>query len=317
MNLPFTEILGAALPVFILLAMGFGLRRTKVIRTEADSSIMKLIIRVFYPCLFLDFIIGNPAVKEASTLVAAPLIGFLTITGGFLIGYLVARLIGLKRGAGLRTFAFCSGIYNYGFIPIPLILVLFGSRETTGVLLVHNLGVEVAIWTVGILLLSGRLQKGFLRKLINPPIVALVTAILINATGLDTAMPVWLSRLISMLGACSIPIGILLSGASIADFVDRKILRDLHTVPLAAIAVRLGLLPMLFLLLAASLPMLPVELRQVMIIQAAMPAGIFPVVLARHFGGDAFVASKVVLVTTLASVLTMPLWIQFGIWWVL
>ena len=64
---------------------------------------------------------------------------------------------------------------------------------------------------------------------------------------------------------------------------------------------------------AAWMPGLSTELRQVIVIQAAMPAGIMPIVLSRHYGGDASVAIKVVLATTLASIVTMPLWIRIGI----
>ena len=70
-------------------------------------------------------------------------------------------------------------------------------------------------------------------------------------------------------------------------------------------------------LFAAFVPGLSTELRQVIVVQAAMPAGIMPIVLARHYAGDSGVAIRIVLGTTLASVLTMPLWIHAGIAWVL
>ncbi|MGC9452802.1 MAG: AEC family transporter [Oceanipulchritudo sp.] len=312
MDLPVGTILEAALPVFLLLLLGYALRRGRVLTAEADSSLMKLVIRVFYPCLYLDFIIGNPALKGAANILTAPVVGFFTTAGGFLVAYGVARAIGLKRGEGLRTFTFSNGIYNYGYIPIPLILALFPGRETAGVLLVHNVGVEVAVWTVGILLLVGRFERGMLRKLINPPLLALGVALFVNGTGLDGAVPDWLGSLVGMLGACSVPIGIILAGASIADLLNWQQMRELPRVPLASIGVRLALLPALFLAAAAFLPGISTELRQVIIVQAAMPAGIFPIVLSRHYGGDAGVAVKVVLATTLACVVTMPLWLRLG-----
>lgn len=316
MDLPIQTILGAAVPVFALLLIGFILRRTNVLTKEADTSIMKLVVRVFYPCLFLDFLIGNPAVKEAPNLLAAPLVGFLTTAGGFLAGYAIARMIGLKKGKGLRTFAFCNGIYNYGYIPIPLIIALFGNRETLGVLLVHNVGVEVAIWTTGIVLLSGHFHRGTIRRLFNPPLIALIVSLAINTSGLDSEVPESLARLVSMLGACSIPVGILLAGAAIADLLKGRSTFENLKIPASSILLRLCLLPMAFLLVASHVPGLSLELRQVILIQAAMPAGILPIVLARHYGGEASVAVKVVLSTTLASVITMPLWIRFGAWFV-
>lgn len=306
-------IVGAALPVFIILGAGYLLRRGRVLTGDADASLMKLVFRVLYPCLYFDYVVGNPSLSDPRNLVAAPLVGFLTVTGGFLVANIYGRLAGLKVGKGLRTFAFGNGIYNYGFIPIPLIMVLFGDRGTLGVLLVHNVGIELAIWTVGIVFLSGKPSGGALKNLFNPPVVALLLSLAINAAGLDARIPAWLGTTVSMLAQCCVPVGILLAGALIADLLrDQKLLAAPRIIT-GALAVRVALLPAAFLLLVAFLPGLTSELRQVIVIQAAMPAGIMPIVLARHYGGDTAVAIRIVLATTIASLVTMPLWIGVGL----
>lgn len=313
MSVSFATIISAALPVFILLALGYALRRTRILTGESDTSLMKLVIRVFYPCLYFDYVIGNPSLQSARNLVAAPLIGFGTVTGGFLLAFLVGKLLGLQKGKGLRTFAFCSGVYNYGFIPIPVMLALFGDRGTMGVLLVHNVGIELAIWTAGIMLLAGGIRGRALMNIFNPPIVALAVALLVNAVGLDSKVPGWLDQTISLLAGCCVPVGIILAGAMIADLFKQQQLLAQPRVVAGSILIRLGILPVLFLLLAALMPGLSVELKRVIMIQAAMPAGIMPIVLARHYGGDTSVAVRVVLATTVASVMTMPLWIHLGL----
>ena len=313
MPFSFGTVIGAALPVFIVLALGYGLRRTRILTGEADASLMKLVIRVLYPCFYLDYVIGNPALDNPQNLISAPLTGFLTIVGGFGLAFLAAELIGLKKGSGLRTFSFGNGIYNYGFIPIPVILALFDDRGTLGVLLVYNVGIEVAIWTVGIMLLAGSFHRKALKNILNPPVVALMVALSVNATGLDAYIPQWLGQTITTLAACCVPMGILLAGALIADLFQKQKLLDQPKLIGGSIFIRLGLLPVLFLVIAAFAPGLSVELKRVIIIQAAMPAGIMPIVLARHYGGDAAVAIRIVLATTLASVVTMPLWIHFGL----
>ena len=310
--MPFATIIGAAVPVFILLIAGFGLRRCRILTEEADASILKLVVTVLYPCLYLNYIVGNPALKGGANLITAPLVGFVTTAGGFLLAYGVARLLSIKAGKGLRTFTFCNGIYNYGFIPIPVIMVLFGDRETLGVLLVHNVGVEAAIWTIGIMMLSGQFKKSALRRLFNPPLVALLVALGINFLGLDGSIPTWLSTPVEMLAACCIPLGILTGGACIADLLASEGIFEMPRIGLGSLAVRLCLLPLLFMAGAAFIPGLSTELRQVIVIQAAMPAGIMPIVLSRHYGGDVSIAVRIVIATTIASIITMPLWIGFG-----
>jgi len=71
-------------------------------------------------------------------------------------------------------------------------------------------------------------------------------------------------------------------------------------------ALRLGILPVLFLLLAKYLPC-SLELKRVITIQAAMAAAVFPIVMAKHYGGDPATALRVVLGTSLVGLVTIPL----------
>ena len=58
-----------------------------------------------------------------------------------------------------------------------------------------------------------------------------------------------------------------------------------------------------------------VELKRVLVVQAAMPAGVFPIVLSRLYGGDPATAVRIVAGTTLLSLVTIPLWIRWGLSW--
>jgi predicted permease len=81
-----------------------------------------------------------------------------------------------------------------------------------------------------------------------------------------------------------------------------------------ACLIRLGILPLLF-LGGAFLLSGPVELRRVMVLQAAMPSAVFPIIMARHYGGDSITAVRVVVVTTVLGLITIPLWIRAGMHW--
>ncbi|MCC5839153.1 MAG: AEC family transporter [Opitutales bacterium] len=310
-----TLILTAIAPVFLIIGAGFTLRRTGVLTDAADASLMRLVVTLLYPALMLDVVLGNPALRTAGNLAWPPLVGLGTVALGFAVAWAVGPLFGLRVGSGRRTFSFTNGIYNYGYIPIPIVLALFPGRETAGVLLVHNLGVEFAFWTIGLLIITGTFGKGVWRRLINPPVIALLAALSINLAGFGESIPSPAGRAIQMLAGCAIPIGLLLGGATIADLIKDKGLFERPVVPCAACALRLLVLPILFLALAKLVPESMVELRRVMAVQAAMPAGLFPLVVARHFGGDTRVAVQVIVTTTLVSVLTIPLWIQVAWWW--
>ena len=74
---------------------------------------------------------------------------------------------------------------------------------------------------------------------------------------------------------------------------------------------RLGVLPAFMLLIAYFLPVSK-ELKEVLVVQAAMPAAVFPIVLARHYGGDSLTAVRIVIGTSLVGFITIPFWLRIG-----
>lgn len=301
----------AAAPVFLIMGAGFGLRRMRWLTREADASLLKLVVRVLYPCLIFSVATGNPALDNAANLAFSPLTGCCTVLLGFLLAYYAASFLEMDPNSR-RTFAFSTGLYNYGFIPIPLIALLFPGSETMGVLFVHNLGVEIAYWTAGIMIVSGTALREAYKKILNPPAAAILAALAVNAAGWGNAIPVFLDRSLSMLAACAIPLGLILCGAILADFFKEVTWRKTWKISLAACAVRLGLLPPVFALLACWLPV-TIELKRVIVVQAAMPAAVFPIVIARHYGGRPGVAVQVVLTTSALALVLIPFWIAFGL----
>jgi predicted permease len=315
-----STILLATLPIYGIALLGAFLRRVRVIVPEMDAGIMKLTIHCLYPCLILDKMLGNAVLRDPAVVGWGIGLGFLLITVGLALAYAVGRLIGLLTGSGLRTFALTSGMQNYGYLAVPILMALFPSGGALGVLFVHNLGVEIAIWTVGLMLLTGTTLKSP-KRLLNGPIVAVVVGLLLVASGGDAAFDSqtgamagkMLRTVINYLGVCAFPIALLQIGTVIFDLIGKE--RLSLRISLGGMFVRLVMLPVVFILAARYLP-IALQLKQVLIVQAAMPSAVFPIMMARFYGGRPGVAVEVVLATSAASLVFMPLIIRFGMAWV-
>ena len=305
------QLLSVVAPVFILIALGAMLRWRRGLTEESEAGLLRLQLNLLYPCLILQAVVGNTALRHPANLLWPPLVGFGTIVLGFVAGYYAGRALGLQVGTGLRTFAFTVGVYNYGFIPIPVMESLY-NREHVGVLLVHNVGCELALWGVGILMLSGlSLREGW-HRVLNPVICTLLAAVAINLSG--CTLPAVVLRAVGALGACAIPLGLLLVGATVTPYFHRpRQLYDARTTPTACL-LRLAVLPVAFVLVARYAP-LSLELKRVLVVQAAMPSGMMPLVLARHYGGQPLTAAQIIFSTTLLGLLVIPLWLHFGLAW--
>ncbi|MFM1850999.1 MAG: hypothetical protein RIS54_683 [Verrucomicrobiota bacterium] len=308
----YLQLLLLILPVFGVMAVGVLLRRLNVLTAEADKSLLRIVVNLLYPCLIFENVHANPALRDPSNLGWAPLVGFGTMALGIAACYYAAKALGFTVGTGLRTFAFMAGIYNYSYITVPVVEKLFG-RETLGVLFVHNVGSEVAIWVVGVLVLSGQSLRTGWRQALSAPVWALVISVAVNLLGLGAHVPVVLAGVIHALAACAIPFGLLLSGAVLAEHLFQKpaALVDLRT-SVGAVVMRLGVLTVAMLLLARFGPF-TADLKHVILVQAVMPAGFLPLVLVKHYGGHNLVAARVVVATVAVGLLVIPLWLRVGL----
>ena len=305
----FLIVVTAVLPVLFTALVGILMRRVNCLTEEADKSLLQLTINLLIPCFIFDKLLGNPAMAVPSNLVLAPLVGVITVVVGILISLGLAGLSGLRDPLERKSFGFSAGIYNYGYVPLPLAMALF-DRETVAALVVHNIGVDFAFWTMGALVFAQRDQPIW-KKLLRPPIFAILATIILNFAGLAEAVPEIVIRTARMIGACAIPVGLLLTGAMTADLLKYFRSAGSARVMAAACGLRILLLPLGFLLLAKFLPA-TIELKRVIVLQAAMPAAVFAILAAKYFQGHPPTALRVVLGTSIVSFITIPLWIRFG-----
>jgi hypothetical protein len=236
---------------------------------------MRLVIWVFFPAMIFDRVCGNPLINSGTTALLYLGVGFGMIVTGILVGRLVAQALALPGDVCRRTFAFASGTNNFGYLGIPITAALF-DRDVVGVLLVHNVGVEAAVWTVGISVLSGKPGLSGLRNFLQPMPVALFLALALNFTGLGAAAPTqFVQGCCHAVGECAIPVGtslLLVAGAVITD----------------------------------------PSLRKVMLVQAAMPAGMFTFLIVEMFGGQVQVSLRYAVVTMLACPVVTTTWLYVG-----
>lgn len=308
------QLLLLVLPVFAVIGVGVAARRLHWIEGEAETSLIRLVVNVCYPCLIFESVAENTALQSPGNLLLPPFVGFCITWVGIRAGLFVAGRIGLHVGTGLRTFALAVGIANYGYLPIPIMEAIWGP-ESRGVLLVHNVGVEISLWTVGVLVLSGESFRQGWRKLVSPILITLVLGVGCNLAHVTPLLPDVVMKTVHALSVCAIPLGLIMTGVNLAQYLhDPRDLFDLR-VSGAAMILRLAVLPVLILALAKYLPC-SIELKRVLVVQAAMPTAVISIIIARLYNGHPRTAVQIVLGTTALGILVIPLWLRAGLGWI-
>ena len=305
----FASIFSSVLQPFLLLGVGALVRALGWFKAEADSSLSMITIRVLYPCFILFHIIESPTEFNSSTFLIS-LIGFLSIALGFTLSSVVSRILKINKTSE-RSFRFCSGIFNYGFIAIPVAISVFDEGLVVKII-IFNLGVEIAIWTLGVMILSP--QKVSIRGVINPPFIAVLLGLILQSFDSSSVMPSVLWQVLESIGMCSIPVGLMLIGGNFYDLLKKFEFSEGLRIEIGSLIVRNIVFPII-LLSYVTYGFIPQEfddIKKVLIIQAAMPAGIFAIVIVGNYNCDQDTAMRSIIITMLASVVTLPLWILIG-----
>jgi len=305
------NVVASVLPVYLLILAGALLRRTGIVRAEHDEGVMQVVYTVMLPCFMLDKILGSAVLKSGAVVLSSIGLGFGLILVGLAIGFGVGRLIGLERGTGMRTFALTAGSQNYGFTAAPVVQILW-STGALAILFVHNIGVELAMWSVGVMIMSGERAIPW-RKVLNGPVLAVATGLLLVALGWDAYCVGPARTALSMIGIGAFPLAVLITGCTIMDLVVAE--PPTWKIILGSSLVRLVLAPIAILTAAKFLP-IATELRQVLVVQAAMPAAMTPIMLARMYGGRPAIAVQIVVCTTALSLISLPWIITLGCQWI-
>jgi hypothetical protein len=283
-------------PVFIIVGLTVLADR----RLEIDPrGISRLVIYLLSPALLVDRL----ATMELTATEAGQLIALAVLVGMTLgmIAWAVAQALGYER-ALVSSFVLCALLTNNGNYGLPLNRFAFGEAGEERALLyfVGSVGISN---TLGVFIASrgnGSTRQALVNVLTVPLPYAAAVGLALNFTG--SSLPTPLERSIGLLGDAAIPamlvvLGLRLSRASIRGQIKPVLIVS---------AIKLMVAPVVGLLLAMLLGLSGLT-RQVGITQSSMPTAVMASILATEFGSESEVVTGTIVVTTLASMVTLSI----------
>jgi hypothetical protein len=291
----------AILETFIVFGVGIFAWRKKMIMPEDLDKLSRLTLDVFFPLLTFSTIVRTFDPAKLNELWLMPVMGFAIMLVGGVFGIFFKRLVRNRTPERLRTFHHICAINNYVFLPIIVLANIWGERHVA-LILVMNVGSTIGFWTIGILTLTGHSDwKDMLKSLFSVNIGAVALALAVCFLGIP--VPSAIGNAAKNLGDMSVPFMLLLIGVALAQNFRHVFTNAFDILWLSA--VRLVLLPLIIVLLLKLLP-LPAEVFQVAFVVALMPAASSSVLVARRYGGSSEMAGQAIIVTTLLSLVTIP-----------
>jgi hypothetical protein len=204
----------------------------------------------------------------------------------------------------MGTYQFMIIFSNCSFMGYPIAGAVLGS-DSIFYMSIFNIPFNILAFSYGIFLLSHggeNAAKFNPKKLINPGIIASVLAVIIYAAHIS--FPDFLCSTFESVGGLTTPLSMLVLGISLAQLPVNELFNEIRLYPVALI--RLVVLPVLTCFIV-KLFTADSMLIGTAVVTAAMPVASMTVMLSTLYGGNVKLASVGVFITTVLSVISVPL----------
>lgn len=285
--------------LFIIMFIGIAAKRTKLIDGVVEDSISVLLMQIALPALILSSINF-----ERTSEVLPNMINILIIT---IVSYVLTIFLCLLTAKALHFDKKTSNVFisllvfgNVGFMGFPVAKAFFGEIGVFYSTIV-NLVFTTFVWTYGILLFS-RQEKIDLKKLLN--IGSISTFIALFMFLFQVRFPYSIQTALDLTGKMTTPLSMLLIGTMIAEIDVAKLVSNKKVYLISIIKLFIIPFATAYILKLMGFNAMVISISTIM---ASMPSGAINAIFAKQFNTEPLFASIGVFITTLLSILTLPL----------
>lgn len=295
--------------IIIMISLGFLLTSKKWFDGSTSKLFVKLVTNISLPCLMVSSLLTSFEKDQLLHSGKGLFIPFASMAFCYVAGILVAKLVKIedKHKGVFQTMFFVS---NTIFIGLPVNLALFGEKSIPYVLL-YYIANTTFFWTIGVYTIrrDGNVEKqklvhiSSLKKIFSPPLTSFLFSIALIL--LNVKLPLFVMDTCKYLGNLTTPLSMLFIGITIhsISFRDVKLNKDL----VALFFGRFVVSPLSIVVLAMILP-IPVLMKKVFVMQAAMPVMTQTAIIAKSYKADHHYVALMITTTTIASIIFIPLY---------
>lgn len=284
--------------LFLFIAAGIYANKKGIITKGNRKKFTDIIIEIILPCNIVNSFLIKWSASILKNCATVLLISFVTQMLYVLLSKVLFKREDKDRQAVLRYGIICS---NAGFLGNPIAESVFGSQ---GLLFasVALIPLRFAMWSSGLKLFTETDGKSTAKKLLTHPcIIAVAMGFVLMLT--QVKLPVFFLKALTGIGGCNTAISMIVIGSILAEIRVKEILNRklFYFSAIRLIGIPLAVFGILELFHGDSL------VTGVIVLLSAMPAGSTTVMLAEKYGGNAGFASSCVFLSTVLSLVTLPL----------
>jgi predicted permease len=301
--------------LFICIVIGYTLNKASILPKDAGKVMSKLIVWVFYPALCFVTMAQNctfDTIKSHATNIIFSCIG---VALAILLSALLVGLFAKKGTYERGVYRYALTFANSGYMGDPLVEDIF-NVNVLSYYKIYCLPISLVIYTWGVGMLVPKKKGGAwaaIKKVINPPTVAMIIGMIFGFTGLNEYLPEFLTDSLGKLKGCMGPTAMLLAGFTVANYSLRNMLKNKKIY--FATLLRVAVLPSIIIALLFAIKTLvnaafgtgiDNSFLFLAFFAIATPLGLNTVVFPEAYGADPESGAGMTLISHTISVISIP-----------
>ncbi|MFP4697924.1 MAG: AEC family transporter [Eubacteriales bacterium] len=298
-----TVILNQLVILFALISIGYLLNRIDIIDNMTNKKLSSLVVYVTAPALIIAGMSAPDIVDSDINIVQIVIISIGCYVFLYLMSLMTPKLLKIPS-KDIGIYQFMVIFSNVGFMGFPVIESIYGKGAIIYAAL-FNLPFYFLIYTLGIYLISLHGDKYFRfnwRLLANTGVIAVFIGLFFFLTKIP--LPIFLYGTVGMLGDLTTPLAMLIIGSSLANIPLKSVLLNIKIYLFSIL--KLIVYPVVIWIILSNI-LDNSLLIGVSVVIAGMPVAANAVMLSKEFDGNEEVASEGVFLSTLLSIITIPL----------
>lgn len=295
-------VINQMVQLFLVIGLGYFLMKVNILDDAFNKKLNSLLLNVTTPALILSSVMTGENTQSMSEVLFVFLVAIAVYVILPILGIVIIKLLRVPHSqTGL--YIFMTVFSNIGFMGFPVMKAIFGT-EAIFYTAIFNMMFNIFVYTLGIALInagSGAKVSFDFNCLKTPGIISCVIALVIYF--LHISLPSIIGETCDLVGSVTTPIAMLLIGGTLAKIDVKEIFTEFRLYPYTII--KQVIIPVM------AYPILKMVIHDsyilgITLIMLAMPVANSAVLFSQEYNGDVELAAKSVFITTLISVVTIP-----------
>ena len=292
-------VLNKIIGLFLIILVGVYGTKKKIINEEVDKGLRRILLEITLPLMIINSFTITFEESMKKNVLMAFIYSIIFMIGGGIISYIF--LLPLKSEKK-RILHFANVFSNCGFIGFPLINSIYGA-EGVVYTSIFNMIFTISLWTYGVMIFTNSLSKENIKKVfINPAVIAVYIGIVIMILKIN--VPSFIIDTTKIVGDMTAPISMIIVGSILSNVNVKDIFKE-KSIYYGAL-IKLIIIPSILYLISILIKDKSNVINTLIILQG-MPAAAMTSILAADYNTEKEYSAIVVFVTTLLSIITIPI----------